>query len=198
MLKVDKKIIEGLKRKDEQAFEDLFKIYHKKIHQLVYSYVKNSFECEDVEQEIYIRVLNKIHLYDEEKAPFSSWILKLAKNYTINYMKSKQHHPVIYSDEYVGNYMDEKVQIHLDLFFSEIQKELTPIEYRILILKIIQKMNYKELSLYFNISIYQCKKLYHRAYQKAKIKVEEKNKPFSKRKQDHLKNILLMLNLFSI
>ena len=51
---------------NKEAFEEIFYTYKDTLYYVSYFYVKNYDDANDCVQEIFIRLIDKIHLYDEK------------------------------------------------------------------------------------------------------------------------------------
>ncbi|GAA0125028.1 MULTISPECIES: sigma-70 family RNA polymerase sigma factor [Clostridium] len=70
-------------------FEIIVDKYGNIVFQFIYSMLKEQHLSEDITQEVFITVYNKLYLYDS-KYKFSTWILKIAKNKTIDYIRKNK------------------------------------------------------------------------------------------------------------
>jgi len=82
----DIKLVEGILNGDIECFNQLMIKYEPIIQRFVYNMIKQKQTAEDIAQEVFITVYNKLELYNK-KCKFSSWILQIAKNKTIDYMR---------------------------------------------------------------------------------------------------------------
>lgn len=122
MSKVDSRTIRKLKKGDKEAFETVFYAYRQKLFCVSYLYVKDYNDANDCVQEIFLRILEKIHLFDEKKATFDTWLNCLVKGYLLNYIRKKE----IY-DNFVS--MDiEAIEKCMDKDMREIEDILIDLE----------------------------------------------------------------------
>ncbi len=84
------KIFKRLKEGDPQAFDILYETASKSVYYMALSVVKDSFAAEEVMQDTFIKALNNLNLFDENKNAMN-WLLTIAKNLAINrYNKMKK------------------------------------------------------------------------------------------------------------
>ena len=76
-------------KKDERAFTHLYDMYHKSLFSVINVLVKNREEAEDVLQEVFIKIWKNIDSYNESKGRFYTWILNIARNTSIDKLRSK-------------------------------------------------------------------------------------------------------------
>ena len=73
----------------EPAFRELLTRYERPVFSLVYRMVRDRTLAEDLAQEAFIRAFNAIDSY-KTSYKFSNWILKIANNHTIDYLRKRK------------------------------------------------------------------------------------------------------------
>jgi len=86
----DKDLVERLRGGDEQAFDELYERYFKRISLFVGRRVDNRADAEETVQEVFINVFASIHTYRGE-APFVAWIFGLTRRTIAGRFKRKRH-----------------------------------------------------------------------------------------------------------
>jgi RNA polymerase sigma-70 factor (ECF subfamily) len=86
-MKDDLALVEEYKRGSISAFESLYKKYASKMKGVAFRYVNDSFIAEDVLQEAFVKVFNKIEKFDNT-GPFEAWLRRIVVNTSINYYNS--------------------------------------------------------------------------------------------------------------
>ncbi len=74
---------------DERAFDELYSRYESKLKRLIYYYVGDPDEVNDVFHDVAIRVVKHIRTYNPNRA-FSSWIYQIAVNCSKNHIKKSK------------------------------------------------------------------------------------------------------------
>lgn len=107
----EQKRISGLiikaKQGDESAFEELYKITSPKAYFVALKICSNEHDAEDILQESYIKVLDKIDTVDPD-GNFTAWVYQIVANTAKNFIKAQK--PLLFSDneeEIIGNLPDE-------------------------------------------------------------------------------------------
>jgi RNA polymerase sigma factor (sigma-70 family) len=77
-------LIEGCKKGSHSAFEALYNKYAKRMMAIALRYCNTTFEAEDIVQETFIKVFEKINTFDS-KGSFEGWLKRVLVNYSINY-----------------------------------------------------------------------------------------------------------------
>lgn len=75
-------------QKDEKAFTHLYDMYSKSLFAVINTLVKNREEAEDVLQEVFVKIWKNIDSYHESKGRFYTWILNIARNTSIDKLRS--------------------------------------------------------------------------------------------------------------
>lgn len=76
-------------KKDERAFTHLYDMYSKSLFSVINVLIKNREEAEDVLQEVFVKIWKNIDSYNESKGRFYTWILNIARNTSIDKLRSK-------------------------------------------------------------------------------------------------------------
>ncbi len=143
---------------DEDAFYCLIKRYEKKLLRYLRRLLSANLEaCEDVLQEVFIKLYRKLNSFDT-KLKFSSWVYRIARNEAISYYRKhkKQLQELSLDDEENGDYINllkDTFDIQKELRVKELAVEIQgilarlPRKYRdVLILKYLEEKDYKEIS----------------------------------------------------
>ncbi len=77
-----------LKARDPQAMSDLYDRYGRIAYSLIFRIVRNGAAAEDLVQETFLRVWNRVQSFDQEKGSLGPWILTVARNRAIDYIRS--------------------------------------------------------------------------------------------------------------
>jgi RNA polymerase sigma-70 factor (ECF subfamily) len=81
-------LIARLQRRDPQALAELYDRYGKMAYSLVLRVVRDNAIAEDLVQETFLRVWNRVHSIDSEKGSLGPWLLAIARNRAIDYLRS--------------------------------------------------------------------------------------------------------------
>lgn len=85
----DRELATHASRGREPAFRELLARYERPVFSLVYRMVRDRTLAEDLAQEAFIRAFNAIGTY-KTSYKFSNWILKIANNHTIDYLRKRK------------------------------------------------------------------------------------------------------------
>lgn len=83
---LDKNIINRIKEGDTTAFRQLVEKHKDVSLSLIFSIVKDETVAEDILQDVFIKVFEKIHTF-KFKSQFSTWLYRIAVNISYNELK---------------------------------------------------------------------------------------------------------------
>jgi RNA polymerase sigma-70 factor (ECF subfamily) len=81
-------LIDRLKRRDTKALEEVYQRFGKLVFSVILRIVRDSGVAEDLTQEAFLRVWNRVQAFDAERGKFGPWILAVARNRAIDYLRS--------------------------------------------------------------------------------------------------------------
>jgi RNA polymerase sigma-70 factor, ECF subfamily len=84
----ERALVARLQRRDPQALAELYDRYGKTAYSLVLRVVRDQAIAEDLVQETFLRVWNRVHAIDSEKGAIGPWLLAIARNRAIDYLRS--------------------------------------------------------------------------------------------------------------
>ena len=106
----DRDLVARLQRRDPQALAELYDRYGRIAYALILRVVRDSGVAEDLVQETFLRVWNRVHGFDAERGAIGPWLLAVARNRAIDYLRSaggrerntfeleETGHPSLYTD----------------------------------------------------------------------------------------------------
>jgi RNA polymerase sigma factor (sigma-70 family) len=195
-----KKLILAKKIKDngliESIFEGLVSKYQDRIWRLVYRYVRDSGEAEDLAQEVFIKLFLKIETF-KGSSKFYTWLYRVAINTAKDYVDKKKRKPSVLFEDFGKK--NENCKIEENLIFDNRfgkgekepnekieEKENSIIVWKVLdaicepfkttlILREFEDLTYQEISKVMNCSIGTVESRLFRARQKFKNIFKEMN-----------------------
>src|SRR4051794_12549569 len=81
-------LTEGLRNRDPKALEAAYDRYSAVVYSLLLRITRDQSVAEDLVQELFIRVWNHINSFDPSKGALAVWILSIARNVGIDYVRS--------------------------------------------------------------------------------------------------------------
>jgi len=86
----DVSLLRRISARDQLAVSELYDKYSDLLFSLVLRIVRQQAEAEDLLQEIFLRVWDKAHLYDEALSTPVVWLTRIARNIAIDQLRSKR------------------------------------------------------------------------------------------------------------
>jgi RNA polymerase sigma-70 factor (ECF subfamily) len=84
----DPTLVRRLKAREPKAMNDLYDRYGRLVYSLIYRIVRNSSTAEDLVQETFLRVWNRVQSFDAERGALGAWVLTVARNRAIDHLRS--------------------------------------------------------------------------------------------------------------
>lgn len=84
----DADVVRRLKERDPKAMSDLYDRYGRLAYSLICRVVRNPSAAEDLLQETFMRVWNRVGSFDAERGALGPWVLAVARNRAIDYLRS--------------------------------------------------------------------------------------------------------------
>ena len=106
----DADLVVRLQHRDPQALAQLYDRYGRVTYSLILRVVRDTGVAEDLVQETFLRVWNRVQGFDAEKGSIGPWLLAVARNRAIDYLRSatgrqrnalefeESEHPALYTD----------------------------------------------------------------------------------------------------
>lgn len=121
-------VIMQLKNKDPEALKTIIEKYTAGLFELskrIIGKAGNSKDCEECVSDVFIKVWNEIHLFDEKKAAFKTWIMILARYKALDYRRKLLKKPVLLFDEiedFAENETIENIFLHKEKLKEVLEK----------------------------------------------------------------------------
>jgi len=171
--------VERLKRLDGEAYRLLVEKLQDRLYRLILRIVRNPQEAEEVLQETFLAVFDKIDTF-QQKSKLSTWIYAIASNHALSRLRKKSAQTVTIEDDSNLNSDGELLRNRTTLFSFDnrndalLQKELKekleeaiealPDGYReLFVLREIEKLSIKEIAEILELNPGVVKTRLHRA-----------------------------------
>lgn len=153
---------------DAGAYEYIVRQYQNQIFRYINKLIQDPEDAKEVTQDVFITGFYKLEMYNDEYA-LSTWFYRIAKNLTMNRIKKNKRNrslverlsivtlPKIHQTDSEESYSDS-VEYALNLLNDE--------DKNILILKSVEELSYKELSLIYGVGESALRKRFERARRK--------------------------------
>ncbi|MGE6489448.1 RNA polymerase sigma factor [Paenisporosarcina sp. NPDC076898] len=85
----DSQLYDRLRSKDQSALEELYDRYERLVYSFAYRMTQNAQLAEDTVQEVFIKLWKDHAPYTEDKGKFSSWLLTMTRNTSLDALRKK-------------------------------------------------------------------------------------------------------------
>ena len=87
-----------LKQRDNNAFEYLYQHYSRALYGIVLGVVRQEELAQEVLQDCFVKIWQKISYYDSSKGSLFTWMLNISKNTAIDKVRSKEYKQMVSSN----------------------------------------------------------------------------------------------------
>jgi RNA polymerase sigma-70 factor, ECF subfamily len=154
-------------RRDQDAFGELYDRHVVRVYRHIYYMVGNAAEAEDLTAQTFLRAWEAIERYQVRGAPFVSWLLRIAHNLGVSYLRSKRE-----SSELHDGIVDTKERRDPEWSYQQTAEEelvreailkLREEQRQVIILRFIEDLDYKEVAEIIGKSVAAIRVIQHRA-----------------------------------
>jgi len=112
----DSELVVRAKAGDEAAFTQIYERYAMAIYRYVYFRLGEPELAEDIQAEVFLRMLEGIHRYEDRGWPFSAWLYRIAYARTVDVLRqSRRRHSISLDEQHLGALEppDEQIMTHI-------------------------------------------------------------------------------------
>ena len=84
-------LILELQNGNQRAFERIYELYSESTYGIIFSIVHDEKIAEEILQDVFLKIWNNSSSYNSDKGRFFTWILNIARNASIDQLRSKSH-----------------------------------------------------------------------------------------------------------
>ncbi len=77
-------LVDTAKSGDEKALTELYLLYFPRVYRYILARTGNTYDAEDLAEEVFMRVLEALERFQWREAPFSAWLFRIAHNAVIS------------------------------------------------------------------------------------------------------------------
>lgn len=109
-------LVESLKNMDRGAMSSLYRMYSDSLYRVISAIVMIEEVAQDLLQETFIKIWKSFNQYDPHKGRLYTWMARMARNISIDYLRSVNHRNYTVSEDLSehAEYIDHKVQFSYD------------------------------------------------------------------------------------
>jgi RNA polymerase sigma-70 factor, ECF subfamily len=129
----DQELAIRLQRRDPEAMRDLYDRFGRMAWSVIVAIVRDSAVAEDLVQETFLRVWNRVHAFNAQRGSLGPWLLAIARNRAIDHLRSL-------SARMDKNAWELDVREHPSLFV-DLEREVLNTDHARLLRKAISALN---------------------------------------------------------
>lgn len=169
-MELTKKLIEDLREGDQKAFEKIYEENYVRLVSYVDTYIEDKNAAEDITMEFFeeLPILVRDHLYDSPKN-FERWMFRSVRNRGLNYRRTQKGKRNCEYNEELGSREEKGSTFRIE----ELKRILDATEYKLIVYRFVEDLNFQEISREMNMSIDRLKKISAKALKKVKAYYEE-------------------------
>ena len=177
----DSNLIQSILDGNIDSFNILVNKYEVIVLRFIYNMIKDKEAAEDITQEVFITIYNKLYLYDKNHK-FLNWLLQISKNKCIDYIRKYKR---VYESniEDIPNVTSKEMSPEQAAEFNETKQNieiylnsLCEMDREILIIRYLQNITFNDLADILEITESNVKRRYYKSRQNFKIFISEKEK----------------------
>lgn len=85
----DEELARRLQRRDPRAMADFYDRFGRLAYSVILAIVRDSATAEDLVQETFLRVWNRVHVFEADRGALGPWVLTIARNRAIDHIRSR-------------------------------------------------------------------------------------------------------------
>jgi RNA polymerase sigma-70 factor (ECF subfamily) len=163
----ERRLVHRAVAKDQAAFAELYDRHVVRVYRHIYYLVGDAREAEDLTAQTFLKAWEAIGRYKERGAPIVAWLLRIAHNLTVSYLRSKRDHSEL-DDGYVdqkraGNPEEVLEQSSDERSVREAVMQLRDEQRQVIMLRFVEEMGYQEVAQVIGKSVPAVRVIQHRA-----------------------------------
>jgi RNA polymerase sigma-70 factor (ECF subfamily) len=92
--------VERARTGEAVAFGELYEQLSQRVYNYLYYHLNGRTQlAEDLTEEVFVKVLEKLNLYQDRGLPFSAWIFRIAHNHLIDFLRAQPRPGVVSIDD---------------------------------------------------------------------------------------------------
>jgi len=96
---------------NETNFNEIYSQYKSNITNFVSIKINNSFDKDEIVQDIFLKISQNLHKYDSNKASIRTWIFTIVNNTIIDFFRTHKNHQTISVSDYLNDNGTENFEI---------------------------------------------------------------------------------------
>jgi RNA polymerase sigma-70 factor (ECF subfamily) len=164
----DSELVVRAKAGDQDALTAIYERYSAAIYRYIYFRVGEVELAEDLQAEVFLRMLEGIHRYEDRGWPISAWLYRIAHDRTIDTIRRRRSRQQVPLEAWNGTCEGPDVSIEVRFDHEELKRmleELTDEQRQVIHLRFMADMSVQEVARTLGRTEGSVKALQHRGIQ---------------------------------
>jgi RNA polymerase sigma-70 factor (ECF subfamily) len=163
----ERRVVQRAIDRDQSAFAELYDRHVVRIYRHIYYLVGDGREAEDLTAQTFLKAWEAIDRYKERGAPIVAWLLRIAHNLTVSYLRSKRDHSEIdeafVDQKRAGNPEEVLEQTTDEKSVRDAVLRLRDEQRQVIMLRFVEELDYKDVAAMIGKSVPAVRVIQHRA-----------------------------------
>lgn len=163
--------------RDREAFGALYDRHVVRVYRHLYYLVGNAAEAEDLTAQAFLQAWEAIHRYEMRGVPFVSWLLRIAHNLGVSYLRSRRENaqlPETLVDHGSKHNPEEVAQRQMEVErIREAILQLGEEQRQVILLRFVEDLDYREVAEIVGKSVAAVRVIQHRALNAIRKQVQQ-------------------------
>lgn len=171
----DAELVLRAKEGDHGAFTQIYERYAPAIYRYIYFRLGEAELAEDLQAEVFLRMLEGIHRYEDRGWPISAWLYRIARDRTIDVMRRRRKRQQVPLEAWGGCCDGPEHSVGAQLEYEELTRtldELTSEQRQVIQLRFLAEMSIQEVAQKLGRTEGSVKALQHRGLQSLARRLE--------------------------
>lgn len=164
----DAELVLRAKQGDHGAFTQIYERYAPAIYRYIYFRLGEAELAEDLQAEVFLRMFEGLHRYEDRGWPISAWLYRIARDRTIDVMRRRRNRQQVPLDNWNGSCEGPENSVNAQLEYEELTRtlnDLTDEQRQVIQLRFLSEMSIQEVAQKLGRTEGSVKALQHRGLQ---------------------------------
>ena len=143
----DSELVVRAKAGDHAAFTQIYERYAPAIYRYIYFRIGEAELAEDLQAEVFLRMLEGIHRYEDRGWPISAWLYRIARDRTIDTMRRRRSRQQVPLEAWGGSCDGPEHSVGTQMEYEELSRtleDLTNDQRQVIQLRFLAEMSIQE------------------------------------------------------
>jgi RNA polymerase sigma-70 factor (ECF subfamily) len=159
--------VECAVNRDATAFAQLYDQHVVRVYRHIYYMVNDRNAAEDLTAQTCLKAWEAIERYEDRGAPFLAWLLRIAHNQSVTYLRAKRDHSEL-EDTHIDRNRDRNPEASLQQSEDEraIREAITQLrdqQRQVIMLRFVEELDYEAVATMIGKSVPAVRVIQHRA-----------------------------------